>query len=157
MDKNKQIKQKYPMGMKLILIMLGGGTLILLFSLFKTPVAQFGPVLLTGSAAVFVNIIVIGILSAIFYGVLKRLEWGRKLAIYWYSFSMLLSLVNFISFISNKTMYDNFYQKILTPEVYAVMTTEIIVIGFIQGLIFGCIIGITIILYLIKKKDFFVK
>ena len=157
MDKNTQTKQKFPLGMKLILIIFGWSVFVRLFGLYKTPIAQLGPVLLTGSAAVFINIIVIGILSAIFYGIFQRLEWGKKLAIYWYSFSMLLSLVNLISFMSNKTMYDRFYQKIFTPEIYTLMTTKIITTELIRGLIFGCIIGVTIILYLMNKKDFFVK
>ena len=83
---NEQIKQKFPIGMILILIPIGWGAIGLLFGMFKIPMSQLGPVLLSGAGAIIINLIIVGILGTIFYGIIKRLKWARKLAIGWYIF-----------------------------------------------------------------------
>lgn len=102
---NEQIKQKFPIGMILILILIGWGAVDLLLGIFKIPLLQLGPVLVSGAGAIIVNLIIVGILATTFYGIIKRLKWARKLAIGWYIFSMVLTPINLISFFANKTMY----------------------------------------------------
>lgn len=151
MDKTKP---KMPVGMILILILIGWGIVSLLFSL-RAPMTQLGPILLTGAGAIIVNLIIIAILGAIFFGIIKRFVWARKLAIGWYIVSMLLVLINLLSFIANNTMYNDYYKKILTPEMAALMSVSTITMSLIMGLIFIWVIGIIIIVYMLKKKDFF--
>ena len=153
---NEQVKQKFPIGMILILILVGWGALGLLLGMFKIPLSQLGPVLVSGAGSIIVNLIIFGILATIFYGIIKRLKWARKLAIGWYVFSMVLLPINLISFLANKTMYDSYYQKLLPPETLALMTPAVITGTLISTLVFGWIIGIIIIIYLARKKDFFV-
>ncbi|MDD3487757.1 MAG: hypothetical protein PHH35_00105 [Candidatus Pacebacteria bacterium] len=153
---NEQVKQKFPIGMILILILIGWGAINVLLGVRKNPMSQFGPVLLTGASAIVVNLIIAAILGIIFYGIIKRFKWARKLAIGWYIFSMILSLINLLFFLANKTMYNSYYQKVLSPEAYSLMTPAIITGTLISIIVFGWIIGLIIIIYLTKKKDFFV-
>ena len=153
---NEQVKQKFPVGMIIILILIGWGAVSLLLTLFKLPLSQLGPVLLSGAGAVVMNLIIFGILATIFYGILKKMKWARKLAIGWYIVSMILLVVNLVSFLGNKTMYDSYYQKLLPPETYSLMTPAVITGSLVSGLGFGFVIGIIVIIYLARKKDFFV-
>jgi len=153
---NEQIKQKFPVGMIIILILVGWGAVSLLFGMFKIPLSQLGPVLLSGVGAIIVNLVIVGILATIFYGILKRMKWVRKLAIGWYVVSIVLALVNLVSFLGNKTMYDSYYQKLLPPETYSLMTPALITGGLVSALVFSSIIGLIVVVYLARKKDFFV-
>ena len=153
---NEQVKQKFPIGMILILILIGWGALGLLLAMFKIPMSQLGPVVVSGAGAIIVNLIIVGILATIFYGIIKKLKWARKLAIGYYIFSMVLTPINLLSFLANKTMYDSYYQKLLPPETLALMTPAVIMGSLISALAFGWIIGLIIIIYLARKKDFFV-
>jgi len=153
---NEQIKQKFPIGMILILILVGWGAVGLFFGMFKIPLSQLGPFLVSGAGAIIVNLIIVGILATIFYGILKRMKWARKLAIGWYIVSIMLALVNLVSFLGNKTMYDSYYQKLFPPETYSLTTPAVITGTLVSALAFGSIIGLIIIIYLSRKKDFFV-
>lgn len=153
---NEQAKQKFPIGMILILILIGWGALGLLLGTFKTPLSQLGPVIVSGAGAIIVNLVIVGIYGAIFYGIIKRLGWARKLAIGWYIFLTVLALINLISFFANKTMYDSYYQKLFPPETLALMTSAVMAGSLIFALVFNLIVGSVIIIYLYRKKDFFV-
>lgn len=157
---NEQIKRKFPIGMTIILILIGWVAVSLLLGIFKNTLHlyQLGPVLITGAGAIIINLVIVGILGTIFYGIIKRLRWARKLTIGWYVFSMILSLINMISFLANKTMFGIYYQKTLSPEAYALYLKNpaIITGGLIVALVFSSIVGIIVIIYLARKKDFFV-
>ena len=142
--------------MIIILILIGWGAVSLLLSMFKIPLSQLGPVLLSGAGAIVMNLVIVGILATIFYGIIKRLKWAKKLAIGWYIFSMILAPINLISFLGNKTMYNSYYQKLLPPETYSLMTPAVITGSLISALGFGFVIGIIVIIYLARKKDFYV-
>lgn len=152
---NEQIKQKFPVGMIIILILIGLGAVSLLLGMFKLPMFQLGPILLTGAGAIVVNLVIFGIFATIFYGILKRMMWARKLAIGWYIVSMILLVINLVSFLGNKTMYDSYYQKVLPPETYSLMTPAVITGSLVSALGFGFVIGVIVIIYLARKKDFF--
>ncbi|PIR54836.1 hypothetical protein COU74_03765 [Candidatus Peregrinibacteria bacterium CG10_big_fil_rev_8_21_14_0_10_36_19] len=153
---NKQIKNGFPVGMILILILVGLPAVMTLFSVFKSPLSQLGPLLLSGVGAVVVNLVIFVILSTIFYGILKRMMWARKMAIGWYIVSMLLIVVNMVSLLGNKMMYDSFYKETLTPEMYSLMTPELITASLMFSSGGALLIGIIVIIYLVRKKDFFV-
>ena len=138
---NEQVKQKFPVGMIVILILIGWGAVSLLLSMFKVPLSQLGPVLFSGAGAVVMNLVIFGILATIFYGIIKRLKWARKFAIGWYVFSMVLLPFNLFSFLANKTMYDSYYQKLLPPETLALMTPAVIIGSLISALGFGFVIS----------------
>jgi len=152
---NEQIKSKFPVGMIIILILIGWGAVSLLLSMFKHPMSQLGPILLTGAGAIVVNLVILGILATIFYGILKRMMWARKLTIGWYIVSVIILVINFVSFLGNNTMYNSYYQKILPPEAYSLMTPAVITGSLVFALGFGFGIGIIVIIYVIRKKDFF--
>jgi Co/Zn/Cd efflux system component len=153
----EQIKQKMPIGMILILVLVGWGVVSLLFSIFKGPLYQLGPVLLVGAGGIVANLVTAIILATIFYGILKKKGWARRLTIGWYIISIILSLINFVSFLGNKTMYNSYYQKSLSPEKYSLMTTYPIVVGsLLFVLVSEFIFGTIIIIYLARKKDFFI-
>ena len=149
-----EIKQKMPVGMILILILIGWGAVSLLFGL-RAPISQLGPLLLTGAGAIIVNLIIFAILGTIFFGIIKRYIWARKLTIGWYVVSMVLLLINLLSFMANNTMYNDYYNKMLTPEMATLMTSSAITMSLVMALAFGWIIGIIIIVYMLKKKEFF--
>jgi hypothetical protein len=157
---NEQIKQKFPVGMIIILILIGLVAVSLLFGIFKDTLHlyQLGPVLITGVGAIIINLIILGILGTIFYGIIKKLRWARKLTIGWYVFSMIQWLINLISFLANKTMFGIYYEKTLSPEAYALFLKNpaLITSGFIIAFVFSSIVGIIVIVYLVRKKDFFV-
>lgn len=153
---NEQVKQKPPVGMILILILIGWGAVSLLFGMFKIPLFQLGPIVVSGAGAIIVNVVIVGILVTIFYGIIKRLKWAKKLTIGWYILSMVLALINLLSFFANKTMYDSYYQKLLSPEAYTLMTPSVIAASLVFVTVSTWIIGLIIIIYLARKKDFFV-
>ena len=152
---NEQIRPKFPVGMIIILILIGWGAVSLLLGMFKLPMSQLGPTLLTGAGAIVVNLVIFGILATIFYCILKRMMLARKLAIGWYIVSMILLVINLVSFLGNKTMYDSYYQKVLPPETYSLMTPAVITGSLVSALGFGFVIGIIVIIYLARKNDFF--
>ena len=153
---NEQVKQKFPVGMILILILTGWGIVGLLLGMFEAPLFQLGAILVSGVGAIIINLIIVGISAAIIYGIIKRLKWARKLAIGWFIVSIFLASVDLVSFLGNKTMFDSYYQKILSPEAYSLVTPTVITGILISGLVFGSIINLIIIIYLARKKDFFV-
>jgi len=140
--------------MILILILIGWGIASLLIGL-RNPISQLGPILLTGIGAIILNLIIVAILGTIFFGIVKRFIWARKLAIGWYIVSMIFVLINLLSFMANNTMYNAYYSKILGPEMAALMTSSTITMSLVMSLVFAWIIGIIIVVYLLKKKDFF--
>ena len=147
-------KQKMSVGMISILTLVVWGILSLLIAL-RNPIIQLGPILLTGVGAIMINLIIVVILGTIFFGIMKGFIWARKLAIGWYIVSMVLVLINLLSLMANKTMYNEYYNKILPPETAALMNSSTSIMGLVMALVFRWIIEIIIVVYLIKKKDFF--
>ena len=153
---NEQIKQKMPIGMILILVLFGLGAVSSLRDAFRIPLYQLGPITVSGAGATVIMLVIAGILGIIFYGILKRFRWARKLAIGWYIFSMALGLISTISLLANKTMYASYFQKFLPPDMASSMAYKLITASLIICLVFGWIIGLIVIIYLARKKDFFV-
>jgi hypothetical protein len=148
-------RQKTPVGMIIILVIMGW-SILSIFLTFRNPISQFGPILLRGFGAIIYCLIVAAILSAIFYGILKQMAWARKMAIGWYIFSMVMGLVNLLSFMANNTMYNEYYNKTLTSAAAAIITPAIITVTLVMTLILSWIMGIVFVIYFVKKKDYFV-
>jgi len=147
---NSPTKQKFPVGMILILILIGLGVLGSLYGLFIATLAQLGPWQVSGAGAIFATLVIDGIMATIFYGIIKRLKWAWKLSIGWHIFSLVVTPINMIfAFLANKTMQDMLNQKqILTrPALMAIILTP---------LLFAAIIQLIILIYIARKKDFFV-
>jgi len=154
---NEKIKQKLPVGMIIILIYLSYILLTLLFTFTNfSPAVQLGPTVLTGASAIVINVIIAATLAMSVLGIFKRVKWAWKLTVGYEIFSILLSLANLLSFMKNATMYNSYYQANLDSETLAIMTPEMIQTGLITALIFGSIISLVIITYLLKKRSFFV-
>jgi hypothetical protein len=152
--KKNSTREKVPVGMILILIYLGFSILGGIQSLFN-PSIQFGPLIITGAIALLPAIISLTIISLIFYGILKRKIFSQKLAIYWFLYTIIIGIINLISFIINPTIYDFIMQEALgqessLPEIRAVM---MFVVGI--GALISMGLSILIIIYLKKRKDYF--
>ena len=157
MENEQVVKQKFPWGMGIILTLIGFSIFGLVTSLFKMPYYQLGPVITTGIIGTIVVLIIVGLMAVLFYGILKRLKWAKKLAIGWYIYEIVLMLINVVSFMGNQSMYDSYYKKSLPPEGYALMTHSTIATTLFIALIPTLIINTIIIIYLVRKKDFFTK
>jgi len=148
-------KTKMPVGMIIILILVGWGLILILFS-FKNPVSQLGPFLLTGGGAIVINLIFALIIISIIFGVIKRFMWAWKLTIGYYIFSILLVIANMLSFYANKAKFMTFYTQVLSPELAQLITESSIALTLTFSLITVVIINLIIIWYFVKKKEFFV-
>lgn len=151
--KKKQIKQKMPIGIIIILILTGGEIIFSLRYALTILPYQWGTFLVSGTGAILIHFIQAGISGIIFYGILKRFNWARKLTIGWNVFTMAITLINPIV---NKILYGNYYRReMLTPEATALDPT-IITIWLIVVLTASWTIQLIITIYLIRKKEFFV-
>ena len=164
--KNEQTKQKFPIGLVLILVLTGFNAMGLLTSLlfpllfpsaFQIPIYHLGPILLNGAEAVFVHLITLGILAAIFFGLIRRLEWARRLTLVWCIFSIISITVNMaLSFLADATIYKDLPRPL--PSEVSVFTTPAAINSIlIIGMFISWGTNIAIITYLRKKKDFFTK
>jgi hypothetical protein len=145
---------KVPAGIILLLILVGLNGLSILWSL-RNPAIQLGQLLLTGVSALPIILIMFTVLGIIFYGIIRRYAWARMIAICWYVFTMLLAIVNLISFIMNNAMYDQFYSETLGAELASKIPPFATTIMLVSSLFFSLVFGIIIVSYLKMKKDYF--
>ena len=101
------------------------------------------------------SILARGIVSIIF-GVIKRLMWAWKLTIGYYIFSILLVIVNMLSFYTNNEKFLTLYTQGVSPEVAQLITESSSAMTLIFSSIAGIMLSLIIIWYFVKKKDFFV-
>lgn len=154
---DKQQKNKFPVGIIIILVLMGWGILSILMTVFTDfSLYQVGPFVLTADKAKIATLAILLIIGSGFYGIFNRLKWARKLMIAWYLFSIVLSIVNLLSFIRDPEMFTEHYVEMFSPQEYAVMTSEVMLGTMISGSVFAVMISVIIIVYLSKKKDFFV-
>jgi hypothetical protein len=156
------IKQKFPIGMKIFLVYLGWSMLVLLYMLifkFKLlTVAEIGPFFIKGNNIAPISIIAASLPTfVIFYGLLKRLKWVRIFAIIWFSVSTLMNgPVNSISFFLSKTLRDNYMNYLSSNLTHLQVEPSLITVAFIFNSIFATTVGLVILIYIYKKKDFFI-
>jgi len=146
-------KEKFLVGMIIILFLIGFGALGTLFGL-KKAMLQLGPFILSGIPAMMYSIIITGILGTSFYGIIKRKIWARKFTIGWYLISLALVTINFISFLANKQKIVDFYKE-LSPATSQIFTESVVMASLLYTLILSWVLGLIIIFYLYRKRDFF--
>jgi hypothetical protein len=145
-------KDKFPVGMIVILVLVGGGILPCLSNL-KRPMFVLGPFIVKGAVATIYPIIMAVILGLIFYGILKRKTWGGYLTIVAHAWWMWLALLSFLAVLADKQKFIEFHQS-YSPD--ATRFTESYVMTLYSSLlVFSWIIGIVIIAYVYRKRDFF--
>ncbi len=145
---NEQVKQQFPVGMIFVLIFVGwgilNGILGVLYGLFAG-----GTRTLYGTLTIVAVMAMVAILGTIFYGIIKRLKWARKLAIGWYVFSMVYRPIVVIpAFLKMKTMNGDTYQKLLTHQFFLV--------SILAAFIVPWVIQLIVTIYLARKKEFFI-
>lgn len=146
-------KENFPVGMIIILVLLGFGFVGTL-SGFMKPMLQFGPFILIGAPAMLYFFIVLGVLGLSFYGILKRKIWARNLIIGWYILGFGIMVLNFLSFLADKQKIVTFYQQV-SPANAALFTEQVVMSTLLFSLIGGGIVGLSIIFYVYRKRDFF--
>jgi hypothetical protein len=153
----KNVKS-FPIGIILILILLGINISSLLIGLINPSFIQYGPFIFTEGSYVVLSLINLVLLSIIFYGLIKRFEWGRKLAIIWFFFMLFIAILNLIFFFINPEPVVEIMTNILS-DINANAETIYIMIFFstILALIINIVLLVLIFSYLHKKKDFFVR
>jgi hypothetical protein len=145
-------KDKFPVGMIIILVLVGGGILPFLSNL-KRPMFVLGPFIVKGVVATIYPIIMAVILGLIFYGILKRKTWGGYLTIVVHAWWMWLALLSFLAVLADKQKFIEFHQS-YSPNVNR-FTESYVMTLYSSVLVFSWIIGIVIIAYVYRKRDFF--
>jgi len=146
---------KMPTGIILILVLISinlYGRLISLNDYFF----QLGPILFVGISSSIAHLILALIMGGILFGIVKRYKWTWKLTIGWFLFSILLAGINVISFYSDKSMFDAFFQKSALFEESLLFSQNLMETALVFGGAISLGLGAFIIRYLRKKKDFFV-
>jgi len=153
MKEEKQVKKSVPVGIILVLIYVALGFLGHLQS-FQNPAIQLGPKVFMGVVGVLYNLIGVVALGFVFYGILKRKRWGKKLGIIWYVLVIVLGIVNVIFFIADPSIYDELYTSLVEEELVGFMTSFMrFFVPFTAGI--GIILSLVIVIYLIKKQGYF--
>ena len=146
-------KDKLPTGLIFILLLLGFGFISILTDL-SNPVLQLGPFVVSGIGGLIYQIIVLGVIGVIFYGLYLRMKWAPKIAIYWYSFSIILAILNLVSIFAIPSIYDELLlTEYALEEIEPIRGAMNIFLLIIMGISIG--INLVIINYLKKIKDFF--
>ena len=150
-------KQKIPAAIIIFLIWIGWSFLSTLF-VFRINKSYIGPFFFEGIGSIIFTTIFLIIYALIFYGTIKRNLLARKLTLIYYSISVLIILVNLITFFVNKDLIVNFLSEIkdISAATSVISIESIILSGLIFGLISQIIITILIIVLMVKKKDYFV-
>ena len=147
--------RKMPAGMIIICVLLGLGALRTLAAL-RLPAAQLGPLMLSGARAALVLSPFVIIPITLLYGIIRRLRWAKNFMVGWQIFSMAFGLLNTVSFFTNEALYKNYIQKNLPPNIAASHALELFKGMFLAICIFSWIIASTIIVYVLRRKDYFV-
>jgi hypothetical protein len=146
-------KAKFPVGMTLILVLIGIGFVSSLASL-RNPMTIIGPFFIEGIVAVLYILATTTILGLIFFGILKRKSWARPLLLIWQTYSILSITAMFLSFLANKEGFVEFYRNYM-PSSAEFFTESTVMISLLPGLVFSWIIGLVVIIYVYRKKSFF--
>lgn len=151
-------KRQFPASIIFILIAVGASILSNLIGAFTVgQLLQLGPFLFTGIGARILNGAAFVFLTVVFIGMIKRDMRARNLAFGWYVLVFVLYLVNFASFLADRTLFDEYYREVLTPDMYSQMTSRTIAAGMGVTTFFGLLISVIAVTFLLRKKEFFEK
>lgn len=160
MVEEKAIEEKIkhetmPAGMIAILVLLGIGAGSLISSL-QTPIIQLGPKVVGGFWGILYILITIVIFGILFYGIIKKYKWARKLGIGWFIYVIASTSIDMMFFLLDKTMYDSYFSTLFPGGIISTQTLQYIILGLLAvTTLFVWIFGLIIIFYLKKKTDYF--
>ena len=143
------------LGIKVILVYLGV-TIVFALPILAHPAVQFGPVLLTGFPAAIIGLLSLAAMISIFYGIIKRFKWARKLFIgYYLSFGVLLPTFNLIFLKLNPSIFDDYYRD--TLKLQTLPDHQAIFNMIVHESILGWAMIAAMSFYLLRKRDYFTK
>lgn len=149
-------KQKFPVAIILFLIWIGWSFLSTLFT-FRVNKSFIGPFFLEGIAFMIYILILLTVYGLIFYGTIKRKIWSRKLALIFFPLSVVLILINLITYFINKDLIIGFFNQIkeISQAAPIIPVEWLIISGLLFGLLFQIVITTLVIVLMIRKKDYF--
>ena len=150
-------KQKIPAAIIIFLIWIGWSFLSTLFA-FRINKSYIGPFFFEGIGSIIFTTIFLIIYGLVFYGTIKRNSWARKLTLIYYPISVLIILVNLVTFFVNKDLIISFLSEIkdISAATSVIPIESVVLSGLIFGLIFQFVITVLIVVLMVKKKDYFV-
>lgn len=148
--------RSFPMGMILLLIVIGFEILNYIQK-YSDPIAQLGPVILTKISAILFITVNIVLLLIIFYGIIKKYNWSRNLGMIYYCFWLVLGIFNIIFFLLNPLMYNSYILKTVPSNLSPQMVSGIIFFTLLTIMVLDEILSLIIVLYLLKRKEYFTK
>lgn len=149
-------KERMPIGMVIISVWIGWSIIMIFQSLVFPSSATRMFVLFPDVIAGIVGFLLLGLWAMIFFAIVRKSKWGWGLTIGGFGVGMTLSIIQFILFLVNKESYFNVIRRGLTPEVNSVMTPNAMTITMLVGFVFSVVVDIIIIVYLSKKKNYFI-
>ncbi len=127
--------------------------------MFREDKSFIGPILLEGIAHIIFTLVLLTIFLLIFYWTIKRNPLGRKLTLIYYPVSVLILLVNIITFFINKDLMVGFLSKnidMIKLADLAISAESIILSSLVSSFLFQLIITVLIVILMIKKKGYFI-
>ncbi len=148
-------KNKFPIGMKVLLIYLGY-VFIVRFASLWVPILFFGPFIIpTGIVFVYYSISIL-IIVVCFWSIIRRINWGRKLIIAWFGFSGFYVFASVMVSLLFKTDYLNIYKKTFGNVNVHPSDTMIIISALMLPLILAVTVSAVIIWYVYTREEFFI-
>ena len=154
--KSPHKNDKFPFGMIIIIFLIGLSILSSLLGIKQT-ILIFGPFYIKGLPIIVYNLLVLFISVSIIYGIIKRKFWARILIIIWYLYSILHPILNFMFFNVNKEYYLESLRKNIPEEMNYVLNENIVFLSQTTVMFVALTIGLAIIFYIRRKKEFFKK
>ena len=123
--------------------------------------------MISGISAIILTLIEIAFIGIIIFGIIKRFFWARKLAIGWFIIMTVLGIFNGFSFLANDTIFDEPFKEYISKNedseanewvwgwMSLILSSDIFKKMVLTFIISKLIIGVIIISYLYKKKDYF--
>ena len=145
-------EDRFPVGMIIILVLVGAGTLSSLSTLTRPGIA-LGPFIVKGAVATVFSIVIAGVLGLVFYGIVRRKYWARNLAIAVHAIQMLLALLGLLVFLPDKREFTEFLQ--FWSRDATLLTETYVRAIWLSLLVCGWIISLVIIVYLYRRREFF--
>jgi hypothetical protein len=159
-DKKPEINQsqarpnsKFPVGLILIIILTGLGTIGSLSTIIN-PTIIIGTYVVTGFPALLYGIVHMGVYIVLFMWLIQRKEWGRKLGIIVSIFNILLATFTFFTMVYSRDKFMAAYD-VAMPGYSDIVSVNFLFLIFGVMAILNWLVGIAIILYLHFKKRYF--
>jgi hypothetical protein len=149
--------KKRPIGIWILLIMYIFVDIALFKNMISTKIIQYGPLILDGIVALILSILQALIISAIVFGLFKARIWAKKLIILYQGFGIVNITLVFFGYFLFKDKYLESYNSLM-QKVYPTMapfTESTLLNTLLIATIPGIILSLLIIIYVIRKSDYF--